>query len=219
MNAACPALGRRAVCTDLGRLIAKSIAMSIAVSLAASFVGCASSPPLREAPPLTAAGRLGVRVEASPDRAPQSLSAAFEWRGNGERGELTLFSPLGTQVAQARWSPGEAWLLTPDGQTRFDTLEALAARALGEAVPLHAWPDWLAGRPWAGAPSAPLVSSTSPAPATATALAPGPVRGFEQLGWSVDLSRYGEGRIDARRGAPPVVTVRIVLDNEGQVRQ
>ena len=169
--------------------------------------GCASPPREREGPPLTAAGRLSVRVEASAAKPLQSLSAAFEWRGDGERGELTLLSPLGTQVAQARWSPGVAWLVTPEGQMRFETLDALAERALGEVVPLVAWPDWLAGRPWPGAPSAPCRSC-------------GPAAGasFEQLGWNVDLTRHGEGRIEARRRAPPVVTVRIVLDNDGAPR-
>jgi outer membrane lipoprotein LolB len=140
---------------------------------------------------------MSVRVDASTDRPSQSLSAEFEWRGDGERGELTLLSPLGTQVARASWAPGEARLVSPDGEQRFQTLDALAERALGERVPLVAWPHWLAGRPWPGAASVPT---------------PG---GFEQLGWNVDLARHAEGRIDARRGAPPVVTVRIVLDKSG----
>ena len=161
------------------------------------LAGCASPPQPANAPAFTAAGRLSVRVEASPARPLQRLSAAFEWRGDGVRGELTLLSPLGTQVAQARWLPGEAVLVTAEGEARFDTLEALAERALGERVPLVAWPDWLAGRPWPGAPSAPLSGDS-----------------FEQLGWRVDLARYAEGRIEAQRSAPPVVTVRIVLDTD-----
>ena len=173
--------------------------------------------------PLTATGRMGVRVEASAARPAQSLSAAFEWRGDGERGELTLLSPLGTQVALARWWPGEALLITPDGQTRFDTLGALAERALGERVPLVAWPDWLAGRPWRGAAWAPLegaaIAPAASAPvARAGAGDAGQGAGFEQLGWRVDLSRHADGRIEARRSAPPVVTVRIVLDNEARPR-
>jgi outer membrane lipoprotein LolB len=161
------------------------------------LVACAT-PPVESELALTAAGRLSVRVEASAGRPAQSQSAAFEWRGDGERGQLSLLSPLGTQIAQARWVPGQAWLVTPEGQVRFDTLEALAERALGERVPLFAWPDWLAGRPWPGA--------------AATPLGPPPAAGFEQLGWRVDLVRYAQGRIEARREAPPPVLVRIVLE-------
>ena len=131
-------------------------------------------------------------------RAAQSLTAAFEWRGDGVRGELTLLSPLGTQLALARWSPGDARLTTPEGEWRFGTLDDLAERALGERVPLVAWSDWLAGRPWPGAAATTAAS------------------GFDQLGWSVDLSRHADGRIEARRSQPPAVTVRIVLDAEGR---
>jgi outer membrane lipoprotein LolB len=162
---------------------------------AALVSGCATPPRPAEAPGLTAAGRLSVRVDASAVRPSQSLSASFEWRGSGERGELTLLTPLGTQVALARWVPGEATLVTSEGEARFGTLDELAERALGERVPLAAWPDWLAGRPWPGAASQPNGAG-----------------GFEQLGWSVDLRRHAEGRIEARRAAPPVVLVRIVLD-------
>lgn len=170
----------------------------------AGIAGCASVQPPAAPLSLTAAGRLSVRVEASAARPSQSLSAAFEWRGDGERGELTLFSPLGTQMALARWSPGRALLVTPEGDARFDNLDDLAERALGERVPLTAWPDWLAGRPWPGAASAPIAAAGG--------------AGFEQLGWNVDLSRHGEGRIEARRAAPPAVTVRILLDDESRVR-
>ncbi|MBL8343194.1 MAG: outer membrane lipoprotein LolB [Rubrivivax sp.] len=140
---------------------------------------------------------MSLRIEAHGDRPAQSQSASFEWRGDGERGELALLSPLGTQLAQARWGPGEVRLVTPEGAARFDTLEALAEHTFGERLPLQAWADWLAGRPWSGAASAPLEGATP---------------GFEQLGWRVDLSRHGDGRIDARRPAPPAVTMRIVLD-------
>jgi len=188
-----------AVYPGVGRRVVESVAAAVAGLVLA---GCAGAP-RTEALPFTAAGRLSVRVESSAARPAQSLSAAFEWRGDGERGELTLLSPLGTQLARAHWWPGDARLVTPDGEARFDSLDALAERALGETVPLAAWPDWLAGRPWPRAPSAPWNSAGG--------------TGFEQLGWSVDLSRFGEGRIEARRGTPPAVTVRIVLDKEEPV--
>lgn len=169
---------------------------AVVVLLAA---GCAS-PPTADGLALRAAGRMALRVEAHEGRPAHNQSAGFEWRGDGDRGVLSVLSPLGTQVAQARWVPGEVWLVTPEGSARFDTLEAMAERAFGERLPLQAWADWLAGRPWPGAASAPLEGP--------------PIAGFEQLGWRVDLSRHAQGRIEARRDAPPAVSVRIVLDQD-----
>jgi outer membrane lipoprotein LolB len=117
-------------------------------------------------------------------------------------------------LAQARWSPAEVVLATPQGTRRFSSLDELTREVLGESVPIEAWFDWLRGRPWPGAPSA-----TAPASPDATAstppgtAAPSAPASFAQLGWSVDLTRFGEGAVSATRAAPaPVVTVRIRLD-------
>lgn len=161
--------------------------------VATLLVGCATPPP-RHDDVLTASGRLSVSVEASTERAAQGVAAGFELRGTGERGELRLNSPLGTQLASARWAPGLAVLHTPAGGTAFTSLDDLSRQALGEVLPLAALPDWLAGRPWADAAHA----ETD--------------RGFEQLGWRVDVARRAEGVIEARRAAPPAVTLRVRLD-------
>jgi len=161
--------------------------------LAALLAACASLPPPGGD---WISGRLALRMDAAPDRAAQSVAAAFELRGSGEAGDLRLLSPLGTQLAHASWSSGRATLATPEGERRFANLDDLAEQSLGERVPLAALPDWIAGRPWPGAPS--------------RAAVPGP--GFEQLGWAVDLGAFAEGRLTARRSAPPAVTLRIVLD-------
>ena len=160
---------------------------------AAVLAGCATPTRAPGEAPWTS-GRLSVRIDAAPDRAAQSMSAAFELRGSGDRGELRLNSPLGTRVATARWAPGEALLQTPDGEQRFGDLKDLSRGALGESLPLAALADWLGGRPWPGA-----------AHTTAE-------NGFEQLGWQVQLSRRAEGWIEARRSAPPMVLVRVKLD-------
>lgn len=154
------------------------------------LAGCATAP----RPADTLSGRLLVRVDAAAGQPAKSLSSAFELSGGAERGDLRLTSPLGTLVAQARWSPEGATLTTADGEARYADLDELARVALGEALPLRALPEWLRGRPWAGAP------------------AQVQAQGFEQLGWQVGLARRAEGWIEATRSTAPAVTVRAKLD-------
>ena len=162
----------------------------VAVS-ALALGACATAP----APAPALSGRLALQVEATLEHPAQSFSAAFELRGDAQRGALQLLSPLGTTLADARWAPGETRLRTSAGEARFDDLQELSRQALGEALPLAALPDWLAGRPWAGAAHATIDN------------------GFEQLGWQVLLTRRAEGWIEARRAAPPAVLLRVRLDD------
>jgi len=133
-----------------------------------------------------------VRVEGTQ---PRSVSAGFELRGDASHGEMSLSTPLGNMLARARWQAGDVRLETPDGERRFDDLDAMARETLGEAVPVLALFDWLRGRPWSGAPSRPLDGPS-----------------FEQLGWIVDLARFADGLVDARRVDAPAVIVRARLD-------
>jgi outer membrane lipoprotein LolB len=165
--------------------------LAFALLLSGLAAGCAT-PPTGESG--WTSGRLSLQVDASPERRQQSLSVAFELRGSGDRGELRLNSPLGTQIAQARWAPGLASLRTGDGEQQFDGLDALSREALGEPLPLAALPDWLAGRPWAAAPH-----SMQP-------------DGFDQLGWHVQTGRLAEGWVTAQRRALPVVQLRVRLE-------
>ena len=167
------------------------VAAAAGLLLAAALSGCATRPPAAEA---WTSGRLAVRVEASAERAASAFSADFDLRGDGERGELRLTSPIGTRLAQARWSGAEAVLDTGSGEQRYDDLESLSRQALGEALPLRALPAWLAGHPWDRAPQRARDG------------------GFEQLGWTVSLAGFGAGRIEAVREAPPRVVVRVQLE-------
>ena len=165
----------------------------LAVACIAGAAGCAT-PPVADGGGAWTSGRMSLRVDASPGREAQSLNAAFDLRGSGSQGELRLMSPLGTQLVAARWQPGIVMLTTPEGEQRFASLEALSRQALGEAVPLAALPDWLAGRPW---PDAPHQSQPD---------------GFAQLGWQVQTQQLAEGWISARRDAAPLVQLRVRLD-------
>ena len=167
---------------------------------AAMLVGaCAVVPPVADGPDGdTLSGRLAVRVDASEGVQERSVSAAFDLRGNATAGRLDLATPLGSVLAQARWAPGRVVLATPQGETLFPDLDALTREVLGESLPVAALFDWLRGRPWPGA-----ASTASVAPAEA---------GFEQLGWVVNLARFDEAWVAARREAAPAVTLRARMD-------
>ncbi|MEO7244126.1 MAG: lipoprotein insertase outer membrane protein LolB [Rubrivivax sp.] len=165
---------------------------AIAALLAALLTACATAPPPAAGP--VRSGRLALQVAAVGDTPAHALSAGFELRGDATAGTLRLSSPIGPQLAAARWAPGRAVLDAGHGERPFPDLPALAQAAFGEPLPLQALPDWLDGRPWAGAPS------------VATA------QGFDQLGWSLDLSRRADGALLARRVAPPEVALRVRLD-------
>lgn len=165
-------------------------ALAAVIAAAAMLGGCATRPPLAALDGDRFSGRLALKVEGE---AARSMSASFELEGGAQRGRLSLTTPLGTQVAQARWSPGEVVLAGSGGERVYGDLDELSRDALGESVPLVALFDWLRGRPWAGAPSRDTAA------------------GFEQLGWEVDRRKVGEGLIVVTRQAP-AVTLRVKLD-------
>ena len=164
-------------------------------SLLALLVACTSLP---RAPTDgdVLSGRLSVQVETEPGSTPRTVSAAFELSGNPRNGRLDLTNPLGSVMAQASWAPGTVVMKTPQATTDYPDLDSLTREVLGESLPVAALFDWLRGRPWPDAPS-------QPDPAAA---------GFEQLGWAVNLARFDEGWVTARRARSPVVTVRARLD-------
>jgi outer membrane lipoprotein LolB len=160
------------------------------------LAGCATVPaPESAAPESRLSGRLGVAVQDAPER---SFSAGFDLEGDARQGRLILTSALGLQLGEARWSPRGAELYTSDGRRSYATPEDMADELLGEAIPIQALPDWLRGRPWAGAPH------------TETPL---PAQGFDQEGWHIDRAELAQGRLTALRRSPaPTITVRVRLE-------
>lgn len=146
------------------------------------FAGCAQPPrPQPSASQGYWRGRLALRVD---DRSePTSFFANFELSGNAEAGELLLSSPIGTTLAQLRWSPRSA-LLRNNGQTRaFGSLEALAVEATGTDLPIATLFEWLQGRAVAAD------------------------------GWQADLTQLEAGRLLARRERPaPAAELRLILE-------
>ena len=78
---------------------------------------------------------LALRVEPVASEAPRSVSAAFDLRGDSRAGTLGLSTPLGSMLAQARWSPAEVVLTTPRETRRFASLDELSDR-LGLSRPV-----------------------------------------------------------------------------------
>ena len=117
------------------------------------------------------------------DNASQSFSAGFELRGRADTGELMLYNPIGGTLAALSWGPGFATLRSGNELRQFASVDALVAEATGTALPVASLFDWLAG------------SNT-------------PVRG-----WEADLSGLAQGRLRARRVAPPpAADLRVALD-------
>ncbi|MCP5289586.1 MAG: outer membrane lipoprotein LolB [Burkholderiaceae bacterium] len=157
------------------------------------LAGCASVAPDA---PAAIAGRLTLQVAAHQGEPARGFNASFDLVGDGRAGELRLSTPLGPQIARARWAPGEATIETADGVSRHADLDTLARHAFGEPVPLQALPDWLRGRPWPGAPNRARDDGEA---------------GFEQLGWTIGLARQAEGFVVAARRAAPAATLRVRL--------
>lgn len=165
----------------------------VALTLALALAGCAQLP---KAPPAASdgarlSGRLSVTVAGTVHNRGTGGAASFDLFGDPQAGRLELTSPLGTLIARATWRPGLVSLQTPDGERRFDDLDALTREMLGETVPVAALFDWLKARPW---PAAPHQKTAS---------------GFEQLGWRIEPKLPS---LVAIRLAEPIVTLRARLE-------
>ncbi|MFG6448953.1 lipoprotein insertase outer membrane protein LolB [Roseateles sp. BYS180W] len=170
---------------------------------------CASAPPASTPPVQSGAqrrysGRLALSLAAdSPSaRHAKGGSAGFELLGTPQAGVLSLISPLGTLMARVRWSAQQAWLQQgAEDEQLYDSMDALLAQLLGEALPLAALFDWLHGQPWSGAAH--------------DAVEP---QAFVQLGWRVDLRRMAEGLLVASKLGPnptePLAVLRVKLDQD-----
>jgi outer membrane lipoprotein LolB len=125
-------------------------------------------------------GRISLQIQSEPR---QAFFAAFELKGNAERGDLTLTSPIGSVLGVMRWSPGDARLETGRDVRHFTSVDALLQETTGAPIPVAALFDWLDGK--------------------STAM----------NGWAADLTQRSNGRIQAKRSAPePRMDLRIVLD-------
>lgn len=125
-------------------------------------------------------GRLAITVQGP---APQSFSASFDLQGDADQGQLQLYSPLGTTLAELRWNAQGARLRRGGQDTQGDSVQALLHEVTGAELPVRALFEWLQGR-----------EGNAP-------------------GWTADAAQFGQGRLRIRRtGSAPEVDLRIVLD-------
>ncbi len=158
--------------------------LNLLVLAGALVAGCAGPPRAATdaAPPGHWSGRLAVQVEGD-DAAARSFSAGFVLTGSADRGALTLYTPLGSTLAELRWTAQHALLSSSDGQRESDSLQQLVRDVTGTDVPIVALFAWLGGN---------AVSAA---------------------GWQADLSRLEDGRLVATRHTPaPQATLRVVLE-------
>lgn len=181
-----PVASRRALVQALGSVTGVALlalggcaTRPAAVPAPGADAGTSPPPPARRY-----SGRLALRVDATPPHtAPQSLSGSFELQGDVSRGELRLFSPLGSTAALLRWSPAGAELQADGQTTRHASLDALAQAVTGTTLPMAALFDWLDGK------------------------------ATEAAGWRADLSLHNLGRVRALRESPePAAELRVILD-------
>lgn len=145
--------------------------------------GCAQPARVPQKDGISAAVWHGRMALQVENQPSQSFSAGFELRGRADTGELTLYNPLGGTLAALRWAPGSATLRSGDQLRQFESIDALVEGATGTAIPVASLFDWLSG-------------SNTPV-----------------AGWEADLSLLAEGRLHARRVAPPpVADLRVALD-------
>ena len=156
----------------------------VVLTCALAVLGACSTPapqkPTTSVSGRTWEGRLSVTVQSDP---PRLNSAGFQLQGSAQRGELALFSPMGTTVAQLQWNGTEAFLRQGQEAQRFASMAELTEQVTGSALPVPALFDWLQGQ------ASPVV------------------------GWQVDVSGIQQGKLSAQRTQPlPVVLLRIQLE-------
>lgn len=172
-------MNQRLVCGGRRSVLVWPIYWSVALAAA----GCSSTAPgVRGGQGSEAwSGRFHLKTQAE---RPHSVTAIFTLEGSAKHGQLMLWSPIGTALAQATWGDDYARLVVSDQTTHFANMDELTTTLMGSAIPVWALFDWLQGRPTA------------------------------VDGWEVGLERLTAGRIEARRHHPlPVTEVRILIDS------
>lgn len=123
----------------------------------------------------TIKGRIGVQAEG------KGFSGAITWQHDNLTDDISLFSPLGGQVASIKKTSGEVTLEDAKGN-RISAMDAesLTQTTLGWRLPLTGLADWSLGRP----ANSPIQSSAWDEQ--------GHLLTLKQDGWAIEYQNYAE---------------------------
>lgn len=120
-------------------------------------------------------GRIGVQTNS------KGFSGGLQWQHAIASDNISLYSPLGGQVAQITKSSNQITLTDANGkQLSAANAETLTYNALGWSLPLTGLADWSLGRP----SKSPIQASTWDEQGLLTTL--------NQDGWKIEFSNYIE---------------------------
>lgn len=131
------------------------------LALIASLQACISAPPMKPAESaltkalyekhqqkiatihqFTLQGRIGVQTEG------KGFSGSLNWQHDKANDEVSLFSPLGGQVASIKKTSNQVTLIDDKGNSISEAdAETLTQKTLGWKLPLAGLSDWSLGRP------------------------------------------------------------------------
>ncbi|MSQ56320.1 MAG: hypothetical protein EXR35_02060 [Limnohabitans sp.] len=78
-------------------------------------------------------GRLSLQIDSAP---PQVLFAPFEMRGNALKGQIDIYSPFGSILAQAIWDSEQALLINGQRRQVFANMNDLGQKLLSTPISL-----------------------------------------------------------------------------------
>lgn len=145
-------------------------------------------------------GYFSVKLGPWGSVAAEGQSFTFYLRASQQEAQLDLMTPLGTQLAQVRWSPTGTWIRSSQGTESYSSLDDLSIHLLGETVPLKALPNWLDGQP---SPDLPAAQTLANRP------------GFTQGGWTIDTQSLSDGYLQATRPETSTqrqITIKVRLE-------
>lgn len=152
----------------------------------------------------TLKGRIGLQS------AGKGFSGQIQWQHQADHDLLTLYSPLGSQVAIIEKTPQQVTMTDAKGnKISADDLETLTQKTLGWSIPLEGLMDWSLGRP-----SAATIQSN-------TWDEHGFLRTLTQENWDIDYQSYVEtqdydlpNRLTLRREN---VYLKLIIENWSQL--
>jgi outer membrane lipoprotein LolB len=140
-----------------------------------------SGEPNKAPQPAYRAGRFALVIDTEPQ---QSFLSSFDLTGGWPEGILTIYNPLGMQMARVEWTANSARLLQGSQVSQFENLEKLIYQTTGTKLPAAALVDWLSGKPTLAE------------------------------GWNVDVSEWHLNRLVLERVQPaPRTVLRIAFES------